>query len=160
MGGERRGRASRAAGFVNRTRASKLLFSDDYLPRLKPAPHADTVCARTNEASFPANSSPTRILPPSPTLFPSRRDATSPLSPSALPVNPLFDEGPSRMHAITGSSSAELHVSREREREGERETRNSLAFEAKQCAADRRSRTARFRHFSSFSLSLSLPPVS
>ena len=44
----------------------------------------------------------------------------------------------------------------EREGERERETRNSLAFEAKQCAADRRSRTARFRHFSSFSLSLSL----
>lgn len=36
-----------------------------------------------------------------------------------LSVNSLFDEGPSRMHAITGSSSAELHVSRKRERDEE-----------------------------------------
>lgn len=79
------GRASRAAGFVNGTRASKLLFSDDYLPRLKPAPHADTYAlARTRPAataSFPSNSSPTRILP---RHYFRPAETPLPLSPSAF----------------------------------------------------------------------------
>lgn len=108
-------------------------------------------------ASFPANSSSTRIPLPSllpaarsPTLFPSRRDATPSFS-RLLPVNSLFDEGPSRMRAITGSSSAELQVSQERE------TRNSRVRSEtmRRGSTISNGEVPSFFFFSSLSLSLS-----
>lgn len=53
----------------------------------------------------------------------------------------VVDEGPSRMHTITGSSSEERRDCALPERPG------IVEFHAKQCSADRRSRTAKFRDF-------------